>query len=127
MSMLTTIYATDEDIAIRASSDFLLLCPRDQKLASGTDGMFASSGRWTLTSPTVDLASCGIAAGNVVQLLGPSAYFKVPGETLVVATVATGALGLRRKGEAAGIGQPPGPPTGLSGVEFIVATLAPQI
>ncbi|HEU5116107.1 MAG TPA: hypothetical protein VFT74_05460, partial [Isosphaeraceae bacterium] len=36
-------------------------------------------------------------------------------------------LVLRRKGEAEGVGQPPGPEEGLVGVEFVVTTLGPQV
>ena len=32
------VYATDEDIALRASADFAILCPKDQCLAYGNDG-----------------------------------------------------------------------------------------
>src|SRR3954467_9712135 len=35
-----TAYATDEDIALRASADYSILCPRDQKLGWGNDGVF---------------------------------------------------------------------------------------
>src|SRR5947199_54246 len=56
MTTSTTLYATDEDIVLRASADFALLCPRDQKLASGTDGTFMPDDRWTLHSTAVDFA-----------------------------------------------------------------------
>ena len=45
----------------------------------------------------------------------------------MVVSVAPGAVTLRRKGQTAGAGQPPGPSTGLAGVEFAIATLGPQI
>lgn len=127
MATLATVYATDEDVALRAAGDFALLCPRDQKLAAGTDGVFAASDRWTLTSATVDFGACGLAAGQVVQLLGPTSAFKPPGESLVVVGSAPGSVMLRRKGQSAGIGLPPSPLGGLVGVEFLVATLGPQL
>ena len=34
---LAIVYATDENLAIRASGDFAVLCPDWQKLAYGTD------------------------------------------------------------------------------------------
>ena len=74
MTVTPSVYACDEDIALRASADFAILCPKDQCLAYGTDGAFN-----------------------------------------------------RRKGQAAGIGQPASPPVGVSGVEFTALTLGPQI
>jgi len=127
MSTLTTVYATDEDVALRAPADFPILCPRDQKLASGTDGSFSPSDPWTLLSPSVDFSACGLAPGQVISLTRPTANFKPPGEALVVASVAGGAVSLRRKGQPARTGQPPGTAAGLSGIEFAVTTLAPQI
>ena len=120
-------YATDEDIALRASSDFALLCPRDQSLASGGDGVFSPTDRWSMMSATVDFASQGLVPGNVLLLTKPAATFKPPGEALVVASVGTGIVTLRRKGLPSGVGQPPGLAAGLNGVEFAAATLGPQI
>ncbi len=120
-------YATDEDIALRASADFAMLCPRDQKVAAGSDGSFAGSDLWTLRSNSVNFAANGVIVGQVVQLLGPSSAFRAPGEALVVGSLSNGGLTLRRKGLASGVGQPPSPAGGLSGVSFLVATLAPQI
>lgn len=127
MSTAITPFATDEDIALRASADFLLLCPRDQKLAWGSDGAFLPFNPWTLTSTSVNFLANGIAPGQIVQLSKPVASFKPPGEMLVVDSVTLNAITLRRKGQAAGVGQPPAPQTGLTGVEFLVATLGPQI
>lgn len=127
MTPLSVVYATDEDIALRASADFALLCPRDQKLAAGSDGVFDPSDRWTLRSASVDFAAQGLAPGHVVQLTGPASAFRPPGETLVVSSVAPGAIRLRRKGQLDGVGQPPAPIDGLSGIEFLVVTLGPQI
>jgi hypothetical protein len=121
------VYATDEDIALRASSDFLALCPRDQLLASGADGVFAPTGLWMLTSTSVDFAAYGLMPGQVVRLTKPASAFGSNGELFAIQAVATGAITLRRKGELPGIGQPPSPATGLSHVEFAVRSLGPQI
>ncbi len=125
--MAKILYATDEDIALRASADFAILCPRDQKLASGVDGLFDSSDRWTLRSPSVDFASQGLMPGHVVQLLGPSAIFRPPGESLIVVHCDGFGVTLRRRGQSVGSGQPPAPVGGFLGVEFAITTLAPQI
>ena len=127
MTTLTTVYATDEDIAVRAPADFPILCPRDQKLAWGADGAISPNSPWTLTSSTVDFSARGLAPGNVVQLLKPVANFRPPGDALVVASVAPFAVTLRRKGLATGAGQPPGSGAVLTGVEFTANTLGPQI
>src|SRR5277367_3555082 len=100
-------YATDEDIALRASADFALLCPRDQKVAAASDGTFSPTNLWTLLSNSVNFTANGVVAGQVVQLLGPSLAFRPPCEALVVASAFNGALTLRRKGLATGVGQPP--------------------
>jgi hypothetical protein len=125
--MSDPIYATDEDIALRASADFAILCPRDQSLAVGLDGVFYPSDRWTLQSASVDFTAQGVLPGQVVQLLGPTSTFRAPGEGLVVVATSGHAVTLRRKGQPAGSGQPPSPVGGLVGVEFLTATLAPQI
>jgi hypothetical protein len=127
MSNPMGVYATDEDLALAASADFALLCPRDQVLAVGADGAFAAVDRWTLTSATADFAAQGVGPGHVVQLLGPSPRFRAPGEALAVEATGPGWVRLRRKGQAPGAGQPPGPAGGLTGVEFLVTSLAPQI
>jgi hypothetical protein len=120
-------YATDEDIALRASADYHLLCPKDQNLAWGVDGVFSVSDRWTLTSQSVDFLANGLTPGQIVRLTQPVAFFKPPGDSLVVAVVAPNKVTLRRKGQLLGMGQPPGPLDGASQVEFAVTTLGPQI
>ncbi len=125
--MTTTVYATDEDIALRAPADFTLLCPRDQKLAAGSDGVFDSTDRWMLRSATGGFLERGLAPGHVIQLLSPLPAFRSPGESFAIAEVTADAIRLRRKGQSPDIGLPPGPATGLTGVEFLVTTLGPQI
>jgi hypothetical protein len=121
------VYATDEDIALRASADFAALCPKDQVLACGSDGVFSSTDPWTLTSVTVDFAAFGLTPGQVARLTKPTTSFGAAGELFAIAAVATGAITLRRKGQPAGVGQPPSPAAGLTGVEFSIRTLGPQI
>lgn len=121
------IYATDEDIALRASADFAILCPRDQTLAAGLDGVFDPSDRWSLQSASVNFTAQGVLPGQVVQLLGPSSAFRAPGDGLIVVASNGHVVTLRRKGQPAGAGQPPAPASGLVAVEFLIATLAPQI
>ena len=121
------VYATDEDIALRASTDFSALCPRDQLFASGTDGSFAASDLWTLTSASVNFAAHGLKPGQLARLTKPTTAFGPNGELFAILSVATGAITLRRKGQAAGVGQPPSPQGGLTGVEFAVRSLGPQL
>jgi len=119
-------YATDEDIALRASSDYAILCPRDQCLAGARNGGFGDD-PWTLTSQSVNFLANGLAPGHVVRLTQPVGLFKASGEAFVISTVAPNALKLRRKGQTDGFGKPPGPEGGVQNVEFTVTTLAPQI
>jgi hypothetical protein len=83
------VYATDEDIALRASTDFTALCPRDQVLAAGTDGVFAASDPWTLTSTSVDFAAFGLAPGLLARLTKPTSAFCANGELFAIQAVAT--------------------------------------
>jgi hypothetical protein len=119
--------ATDEDIAIRAPSDFASLCPVDQKLAAGTNGFFDGSDRWTLRSSGTSFVGLGIGPGQVVNLFGPNPAFPESGETFGVVSVSAGGVTLRRKGMVSGAGQPPVGAGGLTGVWFSVPTLGAQI
>lgn len=122
-----TAYATDEDIALRASTDFAVLCPRDQVLASGSDGIFLAADPWTLTSSSVNFAGFGVAPGQIVKLAKPTAAFGANGELFAVDAAVAGAVTLRRKGQPSRVGQPPASSGGLLNVEFVVRTLGPQI
>lgn len=124
---LSTVYASDENVAVRCSGDFAILAPDWQKVAYGTDGAFAPGIPWTLTSASVDFEAAGVSSGHVVVLRKPSSTFKGSGELLAVETASGAALSLRRIGAKAGAGAPPAPNSGLVGVEFVIATLAPQI
>jgi hypothetical protein len=125
MATLTTLYATDEDLSIRAAGDFALLCPKDQKLAEGTDGAFSAADRWTLTSASNDFQALGLKAGHVIQLSKQGVFRGT--EELVVVSAAPGSVTLKRKGLAPSVGFPPGPAGGSSGINFVVTTLEPQI
>ena len=119
-------YATDEDVAIRAPADYLALCPKDQVSVAGTDGLFLPSDLWTLRSPSINFIGAGLIPGQVVRLSGLP-VFGPQGDLFAIASVGPGGLTLRRKGQKQGVGRPPSPMSGLSGVEFIVRTLTPQI
>ena len=121
------VFATDEDIALRASTDFTALCPRDQVLAAGTDGIFLASDPWTLTSTSVDFAAYGLTPGLLARLTKPTSAYGPNGELFAIQAVWTGAITLRRKGQPPRVGQPPSSPIGLNGVEFAVRSLGPQI
>src|SRR4051812_26471689 len=117
---LEVIYANDEDLRSRLGADFLYLVPREQRLAAGTDGVFSSADRWTLTSASNDFVNQGAAGGMVCRLptkISPGTVppFGASGEAFAVD--ATSSLTphdvlLRRIGAAVGAGYPPGPAAG---------------
>ncbi len=127
MNTLGTVYATDEDLAVRASADFSLLAPRDQRLASGSDGAFQPATPWTLLSGTLDFSTRGILPGQIVELSGTAGLYGPAGDSFVVDSVGSYQLNLRRKGLASGVGEPPGRSTALIGVVFAITTLGPQV
>lgn len=128
MALPTIVYATDEDLAIRAGADFTELAPQDQAMAAGNDGAFASGNRWLLTSASIaDFAAQGVAAGQVAVVHVPRQGGAIEPQHLIVSSVAAGGLTLRRKGLPAGQGQPPAPAAGQAGIQFSVATLAAEI
>lgn len=120
------LYATDEDIAIRASADYPLLCPRDQVIALGGDALFSSTDPWLLTSPTISFEEAGAVSGNLLQLTSD-----IDSNSLslmyAIGSVAGNSLRLRQKGQPTDIGQPPQNPTDGSTFAFQIATLTPQI
>ena len=115
-------YATDEDLAIRAPADFLALCPKDQVVAAGSDGLFLPDDPWTLRSPSINFAEVGASPGQVVRLTGK--VFGSQGELYAVDSVGSGGLTLRQKGQESGAGRPP---SVGSSIEFMIRTLIPQI
>lgn len=127
LPLLTTVYATDEHVAIRAPGDYSVLCPRFQSLAYGVDGVFQSGTRWTLESVSVNFEANGVQPGNVALLTKPISMYRGSGDLLAIDSVNGSSLSLRRLGCQPGIGFPPGAVGGTTAVEFLVATLAPQI
>jgi len=123
---VSLLLATDEDIAVRAGADFPVLCPKWQKLAYGTDGVFDVSDRWKLTTATVAFSTYGVADGHVIQLT-KTGVFASPSELLAVTSATTNSVTLRRCGMADSTGQPPGPAAGTTGVTFTVCSLYSQI
>jgi hypothetical protein len=122
----TPVYATDEDIAVRAGGDFVTLCPPWQQMAAGQDGVLSAGPPWTLTSASVDFGSNGVAPNQVVLFTAPKTAFPGGGMLLAVDTVAGNSVTLRRLHKDVGIGQPPCPAAGLSAVSFLINTLDPQ-
>jgi hypothetical protein len=125
--LTSPVYATDEDVLVNASGDFATLAPQWQCMAKGTDGVFDSGDRWTLTSASVDFLAQGVAANQVVCLSGPKANYPGGGDFLAIDSVAANAVTLRRPYKDLSVGQPPGPAAGLTSVTFNVTTFDPQI
>jgi len=124
----TSLYCSDEDLAIAAPGDFGQLIPVAQTIAKGSDGVFAAAagGSWVLTSPTNAFDAQGAAVGHVLQIRGPQATFPST-DTLGVVGCNGTSITLRRPGMPAGVGNPPGPAAGVINVQFIIGTLYPQI
>lgn len=123
----TPEYATDEDIAVVATGDFITLCPIWQQMASGSDGVLSVGPPWSLTSASVNFATNGVSPNQVVQFTTPKANFPgAAGQLFAIDTVAGNTITLRRLYKDIGVGQPPCPAGGLTGVTFLVATLDPQ-
>jgi hypothetical protein len=128
MSLPATGYCTDEDLAIRAGSDYGELVPQDQALAAGNDGAFGGADRWTLTATSIpSFAAQGVTPGSVAIVNVPRQGMALEPQHLIVATVTGPGLTLRRKGLAIGQGQPPAPPGGIGNLQFSVATLGAEI
>jgi hypothetical protein len=126
---LEQVYCTDEDIAARALDDYPVLVPSWQVQALGTDGVFDPGYPWLLRSASVDFLAAKVHARQVVHLTKPAAQFRGEGTLLTVEGVSTdgSSVQLRRIGKAPGLGQPPAPAAGLSGVEFAIRTFDTQI
>ncbi|HEV3343937.1 MAG TPA: hypothetical protein VG125_26420 [Pirellulales bacterium] len=122
----TPVYATDEDIAVRAGGDFITLCPAWQQMAAGEDGAFVAGSPWVLTSTATNFAANGVAPNQVVYLTAPKSQYPGGGALLAIDSVAGSSLTLRRLHKDLGVGQPPAPLAGLVGVAFAVNTLDPQ-
>ena len=126
-SLLDSLYCTDEDIAFRLTKDYVDVVPKHQSLAGATDGVFSAGSPWVIASATQSFSTLGVAAGNVIYLSQPAASFPPGGDLLAVHSVSGNSATLRRIGRPAGLGRPPAPSGGLSGVKFDVWTFQPQI
>jgi hypothetical protein len=126
---LAQVYCTDEDIAARALDDFPVLVPSWQVQALSADGVFDPGYPWLLRSASVDFLMAKVHARQVVHLTKPPAQFRGEGTLLAVEGVSTdgSSVQLRRIGKAPGLGQPPAPAAGLTGVEFAIRTFDTQI
>jgi hypothetical protein len=123
----TPVYATDEDILVRAGGDFVTLAPKWQAQAIGVDGVFASGIPWVLSSASVNFATNQVQPNMVVALTAPKANYPGGGDLLAIDSVASNAITLRRPHQDLNVGSPPGPAAGLTGVAFAIVTFFPQI
>jgi hypothetical protein len=121
------VYATDEDILVKASGDFVTLAPAWQCMAKGSDGVFANGVPWVLTSASVNFASNGVNPNQVVALTGPKNIFPGGGDLLAIDSVSGNSITLRRPHKDLNVGMPPGPAGGQTGVTFSILTFDPQI
>lgn len=125
-SKLDAVYATDEDMFNEGGDDYFILVPKSNVIASGKDGVFDPSDRWTLVSGGNDFEAQGVAAGMMLRITGPSAFFNQP-RFLAVDSASGDSASLRVPGQAAGVGMPPSPEAGCDAVQFDVLTFGPQI
>lgn len=125
-SQTTPVYCTDEDILVRAGGDFVALCPPWQSMAAGTDGVMTGGSPWVLTSASVNFASNGVSANQVVWLTAPKTSFPGGGQLLAIDSVSGNTITLRRPHKDLNVGQPPAPAAGLTAVAFTINTLDPQ-
>ena len=68
---LTTFGVTDEAVAIRATTDYFQIAPRDQQLAEGDDGQFDTLNRWTLSSPGAAFLDDWMVPGSMLEIALP--------------------------------------------------------
>ena len=122
----TPVYATDEDIAVRAGGDFITLCPSWQQMAYGIDGAFAAGSQWVLTSTATNFAANNVQPNQVVWLSAPKTQYPGGGVLLAIDSVSGSSLTLRRLHKDLNVGNPPAPSAGLTGVTFTINTLDPQ-
>ncbi len=122
----TPVYASDEDIAVRAGADFITLCPPWQQMASGTDGYFNSGSPWVFNSVATNFQSNNVVPNQVVWLSAPKTQYPGSGQLLAIDSVLGTSLVLRRLHKDLNIGNPPGPAAGLTGIAFAINTLDPQ-
>ena len=125
----TPVYCVDEDILVRASGDYLTLCPSWQSMGKGSDGVFANGSPWVLSSASVNFGSNNVQPNQVVALTEPKAIFRGGGDILAIDSISTDgtSITLRRAHQDLNVGSPPAPLTGLSNVAFSIVTMGPQI
>ena len=121
------VYATDEDILVKASGDFMTLAPSWQCMAKGTDGVFAMNAPWVLTSSTINFATNGVSPNQVIALTAPKSQYPGGGDLLAIDSVSGNSITLRRPHKDLNVGMPPVPAAGLTNVAFTVTTFDPQI
>ena len=128
MALSTSLYCSDEDLLIAAPGDFGQLVPLAQTIAKATDGVFTATagGSWTLSSASTNFATQYVAVGHVLQIRGPQGVYPAT-DMLAVTSVSGTGIALRRPGMPSGMGNPPGPAAGVTGVTFLVGSLYPQI
>jgi hypothetical protein len=120
------VYASDEDIAVKAGGDFVTLCPSWQQMASGTDGFFTAGSPWVLNSTLTNFETNGVAPNQVVCLSQPKSQYPGGGQLLAIDSVSGTTITLRRLYKELNVGQPPAPAAGLTNVTFVINTLDPQ-
>lgn len=120
------VYATDEDIAVRAGGDFTTLCPAWQQMAYGVDGFFANGSPWVLNSTATNFASNNVQPNQVVWLTAPKTQYPGGGVLLAIDSVSGTSVTLRRLHKDLNVGNPPAPAAGLAGITFTINTLDPQ-
>ncbi len=132
-SPLGSVYANDEDLCRRCGpADWKAICPTSNRMAAGADGAFAPGVPWAFTSASTDWLAQGVTPGMVIEVLrlrgvGGLPTIAAPSEFLAIDTVTSPSITLRRLGRLPGVGYPPGPPAGLSGITFAVPTLSAEI
>jgi hypothetical protein len=126
--LTTPVYATDEDILVKASGDFMTLAPAWQCMARGTDGFFNPDSPWTLYSTAVNFGTNGVSPNQVVALTAPKSQYPGGGDFLAIDSVSADGTNvtLRRPYKDLGIGMPPAPAAGLTNIAFTITTFDPQ-
>jgi hypothetical protein len=123
------VYATDEDVLVKASGDFMTLAPAWQCMAKGIDGFFNPGLPWVLFSTATNFGSNGVTPNQVVCLSAPKSQYPGGGDLLAIDSVSEDGtnITLRRPHKDLNVGNPPAPAAGLSGVAFNITTFDPQI
>jgi hypothetical protein len=80
-----------------------------------------------MSSASVNFQAQGVTSNHVVWLNAPKGQYPGGGHFLAVDSASGNSITLRRVHQDLNIGQPPGPATGVTGVNFTINTLGPQI